>query len=976
MKKLKIFLAAVLGMVVVGYLLLFITVRILFPSERLKEIIVPKISAAVGREVSIEDVGLSVFPGLSLNVTGLTVANATGFRDEPLLKLRALSLNVKLLPLLSKHVEVESIVLKNPQVLIERNKAGKFNFELPEAAKEAAAPPTEELESSPVSLLVNSARIQDGQLLFVDHQNNKRVAVDKIDQRISIALDKELRNIRATGQIEIKGLSFKDLKQRESAISFPATKVKYDFSIDSQDKLVRIEQLVLAVASTQLNFAGVLKNYDTTPAVDLTLKTNEIEFRNLLDLIPREQFPALARLQGDGKINLKMAVRGAIAEDKTPAVQGTLAFNKLTLGYSGLPDKLSNLNGSVDFTDKNLNLKNVSASLGSNRAALSGSIVDFGHPKIDLKLDADLDLGSMKRYLQSPEIKSKIPPDQLPRLAKLNGTGQVHVKMGARGAVVQGKVPHVDGLLAFEELSLSSTELPNKISHLSGRIQFTENSVSLRNITAQLGKDPFALSGSVSDFEHPRYDLKLKTDLNLGAVKDYVELPAGMAVSGRLRADLTARGNVAQPKSTSLNGQISLTRGKFTSPDLAVPVRDINGKMSLSGRRVKIANLTLRAGKSSLALSGEILDPVGKRRGTLRLTSSLLDLDEIFPETESEEAGTSRGEPIKLPFETLDGKVRITKLITNNIVLNHATADVIIRNNVLSIKNFRSGLYSGKLAGSAKADFNDPSGLAYAIDMRCDSLDVNDFASNAIPLKDALFGKMQLKLNARGTGTSVEDIKKNLVAEGTSVVFNGKITNLPMLHSLASFLNLPTFENMKFKTVSNRFKLRNETISFDKFELKAFDNDMSLDGKIGLDGSLDFAVSMLLSEELTRRFRDRAVQVPQFLLVDSNRLPLDFIVKGTKDKPEIVWDMKKALSRTTESTIQKGLGKIFGGLRKNTGEDDSKKSTSTQAALKTTDTGTKKDSVSTSKRKTEADPLKNVLEGLFGKKKKKKNNLF
>ncbi|MCH8873973.1 hypothetical protein IH824_14570, partial [candidate division KSB1 bacterium] len=63
MKKLKIFAISLLGIVVVGYLLLFIAARILFPPERLKEIITPKISEAVGREVSIEDVGLSVFPG-------------------------------------------------------------------------------------------------------------------------------------------------------------------------------------------------------------------------------------------------------------------------------------------------------------------------------------------------------------------------------------------------------------------------------------------------------------------------------------------------------------------------------------------------------------------------------------------------------------------------------------------------------------------------------------------------------------------------------------------------------------------------------------------------------------------------------------------------------------------------------------------------------------------------------------------------
>ena len=211
---------------------------------------------------------------------------------------------------------------------------------------------------------------------------------------------------------------------------------------------------------------------------------------------------------------------------------------------------------------------------------------------------------------------------------------------------------------------------------------------------------------------------------------------------------------------------------------------------------------------------------------------------------------------------------------------------------------------------------------------------------------------MQIDVNANGTGLSTEEIKKNVVAEGATVVFDGKIVNLPVLHSLANFLNLPSFEEISFKTLNNSFKLQNERLSFENFEMKAFDNDLSIGGFIGLDGSLDISVSMLLSEELTQRFHKNAVKVPNIFLVDSSRLPLDFIIKGTKDNPEIRWDTEKAVSRAAKKTVQtgleKGLEKIFGSL--------------------------KTDSLEFNKDKKEGDPLKNVLEGLFGKKKKKKKS--
>ena len=94
------------------------------------------------------------------------------------------------------------------------------------------------------------------------------------------------------------------------------------------------------------------------------------------------------------------------------------------------------------------------------------------------------------------------------------------------------------------------------------------------------------------------------------------------------------------------------------------------------------------------------------------------------------------------------------------------------------------------------------------------------------------------------------------------------------------------------------------------------------------------------------------------MLVDSSRLSLDFSIKGTKDNPEISWDTKKAVSRAAEKTVQtgleKGLEKIFGSLKTFDEEEKSKA-----------------DSLKSDKDKREDDPLKNVLKGLFGKKKKK-----
>ena len=967
MKKLRTLALSLLGVVAVAYLLLFLAVRMLLSPDQLKETITPKISQAIGREVTIDHIGISVFPGLSLNAQGVTIPNGNGFSDEPLLHVDDLFLNLKLLPLLRKRVEVASIRVDHPDILIEKSVTGKFNFEMAQDSKTAEGTSLTEEDTGPaMALVVNAASISAGRLRYFDHQSNDAVTINRFGQNIVLSLDEALRDVAVKGKIELSDIDLKSHQEDHPAMHFSSASIAHNLHIDTESKHIKIDQLQVTMESLQLAFAGSLQNYDSAPDIDLTLSTNEIELSNLMSILPPDLSPLLAELTGRGKIDLNLNVKGVLSAEQTPGVRGALSFNELTLKYADFPDKITNLTGRLNFTEQKLEIDKMTARLGENPLALNGTIDNFEQPRYDLKLKADLDLGVLPGYLASATVQDLVPKDKLTPLRKMSTTGKIKLNVDLRGQASENSSPEVAGNLSFNNLTLGYTELPDKMTNLNGGLAFTDKQIEFRNITAKLGDDPLALSGVLTDFEHPSYDLKLKTDLDLKAVKNYADLPEGMSVAGRLRADISARGRTDKPAATKLAGRIHVSNGSVTTADLAVPLTKVECEISLAGRTATISKLTLTAAKSSMAVTGRIVDPMEHPKARLQFTSSLLDLDELFPETEPS-AGEEVTEPIKLPFETLDGKARISKLITNDMVLTDATADLTIRNNVLSISNLKSDLYSGKLTGTASADFNDPSGLAYKVKMKGEGLDVNKFATVSIPIKDALFGKMQLEMNASGTGMSAEEIKKNIVADGTTMVLDGKMVNLPVLNSLANFLNMPSFKEVDFRNLSNGFKIRDGKFSFDNFHIKALDNDISIAGFVGLDGSLDISIGMLLSETLTQRFHDKAVKVPRAFLSDSGRLPLDFIVKGSKDSQQIRWDMEKALSRAADRTIQKGLAsgleKLFGGKK-----ETAKTERDTSVAR---DSLSGRQAVESSEDKKPADPLKSVLEGLFGKKNKK-----
>ena len=85
---------------------------------------------ALGRELRIDgDLNLSLFPGLGLETGRIALGNSPGFKEQDLAEVQHANIKVKLLPLLSKRLEVNRIVLKGLTVHLERSAQGIGNWE-------------------------------------------------------------------------------------------------------------------------------------------------------------------------------------------------------------------------------------------------------------------------------------------------------------------------------------------------------------------------------------------------------------------------------------------------------------------------------------------------------------------------------------------------------------------------------------------------------------------------------------------------------------------------------------------------------------------------------------------------------------------------------------------------------------------------------------------------------------------------------
>lgn len=104
-----------------------------------KQEISSQVEKATGRTLTLNgDIKLSVFPWIALELGPLSLSNATGFKADSFAKVEAAEIRIKLMPLLQKQLEMDTVILDGLTLNLEKNKAGKTNWDDLVASKESS----------------------------------------------------------------------------------------------------------------------------------------------------------------------------------------------------------------------------------------------------------------------------------------------------------------------------------------------------------------------------------------------------------------------------------------------------------------------------------------------------------------------------------------------------------------------------------------------------------------------------------------------------------------------------------------------------------------------------------------------------------------------------------------------------------------------------------------------------------------------
>jgi AsmA protein len=409
----------IVAIVVVVLILIVVIVPFLIPVNKFKPTIEAKASQALGRQVQLGDLSLSLLSG-SLSAENLSIADDPKFSSSPFLTAKALKVGVEIMPLiLSKTLNVTGVTIESPQVTLLHNPEGQWNYSsLGGASSKSTTPGGSSSGSSAPDFSVGKFTLKDGQITVGSTSSQKRSTYDHVDVTAS--------NVSMTSKFPVT-----------VAADLPAGgKFKLDGTVGPIDQ----QDTSLTPLSAQLNVNGL--NLASTGFLD-----------------------ASAGLGGIADLAANLESQNGSAE-----LKGNTKLSKALLVSGGSP---ANVPVTVDFDTKydlrkNAGVLNPSTlKIGGATAHLNGTFETKGDvTSLNMRLDAkDMPAKDLEAFL--PALGVNLPKGTSLQAGTLNAN--LDVAGPANKLVTTGNVGLFNGKLAGFDLGSAMSSVASLAGVKSGK---------------------------------------------------------------------------------------------------------------------------------------------------------------------------------------------------------------------------------------------------------------------------------------------------------------------------------------------------------------------------------------------------------------------------------------------------------------------------------------------------------------------------
>ena len=383
-KNLKLFLLVFLALLVLAMGGAWYAISTINPAQ-LTQLLSSSVKAATGRDLKIAGpVSLTIFPSIGVKAEDVSLSNATWALGSDMIQLKRIDIGIRLLPLLSKRIEISRISLNGLDAHLQSNAAGEGNWIL-------AAPLAQGVTANANTDKPESAAPSNGDDSFVSIEN-----VSVTDARISYQDGSRPQNIFEVQRLSLSGGGDKtaiqlDMKHANDSlgVSGKVTSVRKILNSWNASPLkVNIDLDITLNGKSLLVRGDVHKTPQQLVSFDIALKSKSFDLTSLV--------AGSALAVSDGKIlhaasKLKGKSKYFFNEDYLPFDLLPMANGKVNVDIAqlGLPDQepIRDLRATLTFSGDRINMQDFSFDLGNGRAQGNVSLDKFQSTAPSLSID-------------------------------------------------------------------------------------------------------------------------------------------------------------------------------------------------------------------------------------------------------------------------------------------------------------------------------------------------------------------------------------------------------------------------------------------------------------------------------------------------------------------------------------------------------------------------------------------------------------
>lgn len=530
-----------------GALLLFLAVGagVLIPRfvevHTYKPRIEQLVSARTGRAFAMgDDIKLSLFPWVGVSLTDLSLGNPQGFEAREMVVIKRFEVRLKVIPLISRRIEVDHFVVDTPQLFLERTREGQGNWE-------NLGPDQQVNDTETTSQEPGPGKQDPGNQ---DPANQEKAPGLPIE---SLAVENfSILNGRITYGDPRSGL-----KKEITELNLTLTDISFDRPLNI-NLAAKIDGRPLALEGQ----AGPLGKDPGQQDIDLDLNFKALDLLNLT--LKGRIMEALA----DWKIDMDLAMDPFSPRKLFSALGRSFpvsTFDPLVLDKAALKAHIAGSATRVSLSQATLVLDDTTLNFMAEARAFD---------PLDLHFDLTLDTLDLDRYLPAAQAETDRDPSDQATVSTDSGQREKTGYAPLRTLVL-------DGRIRAGRLKVAHIQIQDMIAHVKG----TNGVFDLDPLTFNL------YQGNVAS--------KARLDLRKGEPATHVTLEAAGIQAGPLLKDalekeiiegtlaaaltLDLTGDHLDPMKKSLGGKgnLNFTDGAVVGIDIANMVRNVTSGLGL-----------------------------------------------------------------------------------------------------------------------------------------------------------------------------------------------------------------------------------------------------------------------------------------------------------------------------------------------------------------------------------------------------------